>query len=300
MGRSWKPIGDYAVAPEKLAQSELRTLQSVWREQRGRLEKLDAFRRFNERLKREWAIETGLIERLYVLDRRAVQLLIDRGIDASLIPRNPVSDRDNTASMIRDHEAALDGIFDFVKSRRALTTGYIKEIHALMTRRQGTVEGKDRYGRKVETPLLHGDYKRMPNNPRRPDGEMYEYCPPEHVASEMDRLIAMHREHAGVSPEVEAAWLHHRFTQIHPFQDGNGRVARALATLVLVKAGWFPLVVRDRQRGAYIDDLEAADDGNLEGLVRYFADIQKEEFVKALGIAGDVLPASSAAAALLR
>jgi Fic family protein len=48
-----------------------------------------------------------------------------------------------------------------------------------------------------------------------------------HVAAEMDKLVELHREHraAGVAPEVESAWLHHRFTQIHPFQDGNGRVA---------------------------------------------------------------------------
>ena len=294
MNRPWKPISDYTVGAEDLAQNELRTLQGVWKEQKRRLEKLDAFQRFNERLKREWAIETGLIERLYVLDRGITQLLIDRGINASLIPRNSVSDRDNVASMIRDHEAAVDGIFDFVKGRRKLSTGYIKEIHALMTRSQRTVEAEDPSGRKIEVPLIRGDYKRMPNNPRRPDGEMHEYCPPEHVAAEMDRLIAMHREHAGVSPEVEAAWLHHRFTQIHPFQDGNGRVARALATLVLVKAGWFPLVVRDRERGVYINALEAADDGRLEDLVRHFADIQKDEFIKALSITRDVLRSTRA------
>ena len=294
MNRPWKPISDYTVGAEDLVQNELRTLQGVWKEQKRRLERLDAFQRFNERLKREWAIETGLIERLYVLDRGITQLLIDHGINASLIPRNSVSDRDNVASMIRDHEAAVDGIFDFVKGRRKLSTGYIKEIHALMTRSQNTVEAEDPSGRKVMVPLIHGDYKRMPNNPRRPDGEMHEYCPPEHVAAEMDRLIAMHREHAGVSPEVEAAWLHHRFTQIHPFQDGNGRVARALATLVLVKAGWFPLVVRDRERGVYINALEAADDGRLEDLVRHFADIQKDEFIKALSITRDVLRSTRA------
>ena len=79
----------------------------------------------------------------------------------------------------------------------------------------------------------------------------------------MDRLLAMHREHGqrGVAPEVEAAWLHHRFTQIHPFQDGNGRVARALATLVMIRAGWFPLVVTDAGRADYIEALEIADGG---------------------------------------
>ena len=50
----------------------------------------------------------------------------------------------------------------------------------------------------------------------------------------------MYTEHqgCGVPLEVEAAWLHHRFTQIHPFEDGNGRVARALASLVFIPDGF--------------------------------------------------------------
>ena len=89
-------------------------------------------------------------------------------------------------------------------------------------------------------------------------------------------------------PEVEAAWLHHRFAQIHPFQDGNGRLARALATLIFVKHDWLPLVVRDGERGPYIKALEAADHGELQPLVTFFAGLQRQEFVKALGIAHDV------------
>ena len=133
-------------------------------------------------------------------------------------------------------------------------------------------------------PLIRGAYKQLSNNPLRSNGTIHEYCPPEHVDSEMDRLIGLHHGHDDVAPEVEAAWLHHRFTQIHPFQDGNGRIARALATLVFVKAGWFPLVVRDRDRAKYISALESADDGNLMPLIKYFASLQQDEFVRALSI----------------
>jgi Fic family protein len=106
----------------------------------------------------------------------------------------------------------------------------------------------------------------------------------------MDRLVALHLEHDGASvpPEVEAAWLHHRFTQIHPFQDGNGRVARALASLVFIRAGWFPLVIRDTasERGSYFDAIEAADRGDLDPLARLFSTAQKKAFVQALGAGG--------------
>ncbi len=103
----------------------------------------------------------------------------------------------------------------------------------------------DQFGRAFETALLHGDWKRQPNNPRRLDDSTHDYCPPEHVASEMDRLIEMHGRHceSNVPPEVQAAWLHHGFTQIHPFQDGNGRVARTLASLIYLREHREPVPV---------------------------------------------------------
>ena len=127
-------------------------------------------------------------------------------------------------------------MFDFVKRERELSTSYIKELHAALLRSQDITEGVDAQGKSVDIPLIKGDWKRRDNHPMR-DGTVYKYCPPEQVASEMDRLVAIHAQQVlnAVAGEVRAAWLHHRFTQIHPFQDGNGRVARALASLVLVQ-----------------------------------------------------------------
>jgi len=86
----------------------------------------------------------------------------------------------------------------------------------------------------------------------------------------MDRLIELHQEHLSkeITPEVEAAWLHHRFIQIHPFQDGNGRMARTLASLVFLRVGWFPLVIHRDDRDVYIDALEEADRGDLNPLIQ--------------------------------
>ena len=279
----WKRIEDYATHAT-LAVRELVALAEVWREHRKRLGNQQAYVQFEERLKREWAVETGLIERLYSLDRGITQLLVEHGIQAELIPHGHGTNPDGIVAMIDDHKQAVEAVFDFVKGERPLSTSYIKELHALITRHQTTVEGIDALGRKTSIPLIRGAYKRLPNNPLRSNGTVHEYCPPEHVDSEMDRLITLHHDHDNVAPEVEAAWLHHRFTQIHPFQDGNGRIARALATLVFVKAGWFPLVVRDRDRAKYIAALESADGGDLTPLIKYFASLQRGEFVRVLHI----------------
>jgi Fic family protein len=263
----------------------------VWEEQRVRLYDANALRVFNERLRREWAIETGIIERLYSLDRGVTETLIERGVSASLIPHS-AADRDPelVVRMIHDHEDAIEWIFDFVKGDRQLSTAFVKELHALMTRHQESTAGVDQFG-KTEVPLLRGAFKVQTNNPTRQDGSVHEYCPPEHVESEMERLIELHHKHVAehVAPEVEAAWLHHRFTQIHPFQDGNGRVVRALASLVLIRAGWFPLVVTRDDRERYIQSLERADTGDLGPLVELVAALQRRTFVQAVGVAGTAI-----------
>ena len=287
-GHRWHPIRDYEVDPTTLKQGELAALANVWQEESARLEDSDALPEFNTKLHREWAIETGLIERVYDFDRGVTEVLIEHGIDAALIPHVSGVTPETAASMIRDHEAAIEYVFDFVKDERPLSTSYVKELHALLTQSQETAEGRDSFGKRVQIPLLRGAYKERPNNPTGRSGEVHEYCPPEQVASEMDHLIELHRNHEGVAPEVEAAWLHHRFTQIHPFQDGNGRVARALATLVLVKAERFPLVVRSASKSTYLEALEAADLGDLKLLVEFFSEIQRREFVRALGLSRDV------------
>lgn len=287
-GYKWTPILDYENDPATLAPQELDSLAAVWETERSRLADSEALSEFNRKLHREWAIETGLIERVYDFDRGVTELLIERGIDATLIPPGSGDDPERIASMIQDHEAAIEYVFAFVKDERTLSTSYIKELHQLLTQNQETAEGRDRLGNRVRIPLLRGDYKKRPNNPIGRGGAIHEYCPPEQVASEMDQLIEMHLAHEAIAPEVEAAWLHHRFTQIHPFQDGNGRVARALATLVLVKARRFPLVVRSKAKGDYLGALQAADCGDLKPLVGFFAEIQQREFVRALGLSREV------------
>ena len=287
MSLPWCQVADYETDPAELADGELRALSGVWIERRAILGDSLSVSEFTERLKREWAIETGLIERLYTLDRGITELMIEHGVNAAFIPHSSAVNPIHIAAMIGDQRDAIESVFAFVKGERPLSTSYVKELHSLFTRNQEYVEGQDQFGRKTQVPLIHGDYKKQPNNPTRPDGSRHLCCPPEHVHAEMDRLLELHLAHDEVAPEVESAWLHHRFTQIHPFQDGNGRVARALATLVFVKANWLPLVVRDSDRKKYIDALESADKGDLKPLVSMFSSLQRAEFIRAIGIARD-------------
>src|SRR5687768_3097383 len=288
----WRPITDLPPDSRQLSSGELDSLLQVWNEQRQKVEQAGILARFNEQLQRQWAIETGIIENVYSLDRGTTELLIARGIDAALIPRNSTGqDPVAIAQIIQDHAGVLEGLFAFIKSERPFSTSYVREVHAALLLHSRRAVVKDMLGNAMEIHVNPGAYKTLPNNPKRPDGATHEYCPPEHVASEMEQLVNLHNEHeaAGVPVEVQAAWLHHRFTQIHPFIDGNGRVARALASLIFLKAGWFALVIDRYTKAAYIDALELADYGNLRPLIDLFVRNQRTSYIKLLTVRDDVM-----------
>src|SRR5260370_27792561 len=144
---------------------------------------------------------------------------------------------------------------DCFANNRVLTKSLIHELHAILTRHQDTTAAVDQFGNRREIPLLRGKFKEQPNNPKRPDGSMHEYCPPIHVDSEVDNLLSWMSEYGGEDPIILAASVHHHFTQIHPYQDGNGRVARALTTLILLRADLLPLVIDRDLKAEYIKAL---------------------------------------------
>jgi Fic family protein len=288
---AWTPITDLPENWQEFVSTEVASLAATWAETYLSLQEKALVEMFHERLRREWSIETGIIERIYTIDRGTTRLLIEQGIDAALIPHGatnrPVGE---VIQIIQAQRAALDGLFAFVAQRETLTLHYIRTLHQVLTQHQHYTEALDQFGNIGLVPLIKGDWKRQPNNPIRPDGVIHEYCPPEQVQSEMERLLELHAHHLkqAVSPEVAAAWLHHRCTQIHPFQDGNGRVARCLATLVLLRAGRFPLVINRDQREEYISALEAADAGDIGRLVRLFDEIEKRAYLNALAAAEEI------------
>ena len=274
--------------PQAYEFPELQALTSVWHEKKSALENNGAYKEFIKKLQREWAIETGIIERLYTWDRGVTEVLIEQGIESSIIShQGGVSQKDaeHIQALIKDHLEIVEGLFSYIKGDEPLSEYFIRGLQAQFTAHQDYTEAVTESGQLVQVRLLKGEYKTLPNNPRRPGEDVHAYCPPELTKEEMENLIRLYREAEPIyAPEVKAAWLHHRFTQIHPFQDGNGRVARALASLVFLRDGLFPLVVRESDRQKYIGALESADAGDLLPLVDFFARRQRDAILKALGL----------------
>ena len=242
---------------------------------------------FLERLTRSWAIETGIIEGLYTLDRGLTATLVTRGISVDLIDRNSTNkEPQELVRILNDHQDAVNGVYAEIRERKPISRSAIRQIHAALTRSQPTFQAMNQFGQLFDAHLDHGGFKKLPNNPTRPDGTIHEYCPPEHVDSELDNLLAWYGEYirdtGRYHPLLTAAWLHHRFTQIHPFQDGNGRVVRALLTWHLVREDYLPVVVERNDREQYITALEYADGGNLVPFVDLIVHLQKRTIKDAL------------------
>ncbi len=293
---AWEPITDLPQDWASLTDGELGPLLQFWNDQRADLEQSGALAEFSKRLNRQWSIETGQIEGVYDLNLGITQTLIERGIDADLIGNRPgQKPPELIAAIIQDHADVLDSLFQFVKGDRPISKSYIHELHAALLRHQDTSMMVDQFGKLFESKLIKGKYKEWSNNPKKADGSMHQYSPPEQVDSEMERLLTLHEEHEKkrVPVEIEAAWLHHRFTQVHPYQDGNGRVARALASLLFIKAGWFPVVVTREDRTRYLDALELADEQNIQSLITFFVDIQKRALFQATQAVADLQPAET-------
>jgi len=228
------------------------------------------------------------LERIYDLDRGTTEALVAHGFVEELISRTSTDiEPSHLIDILRDQEAAIQLVMDCVSGNRPITKGIVHELHSILVRHQDMTTAVDQFGNRFEIPLLKGSFKEQPNNPRRPDGVVHEYCPPVQVDSEIEKLLAWLQSYQAEDPIIVAAWLHHRFTQIHPYQDGNGRVVRALTTLVLLRAGLLPLVIDRDLRTEYIGALEAADAGDLSILASLFARLERAGIMQALSIDTD-------------
>ncbi len=121
-------------------------------------------------------------------------------------------------------------------------------------------------------------YKTMPNFIL---GSHLQTSPPEKVHEHLTELIEWYNKNADtVHPLQCAAHFHSRFLQIHPFSDGNGRVARVLLNAMLIRKDYPPLIIRKTNRTRYLNALHAYDQKSPIKLVRFLIEKYKNTFEK--------------------
>jgi Fic family protein len=173
---------------------------------------------------------------------------------------------------IRGHDQALDYLAQLVRNQEPLTEAVIRELHKIILVEPYDIDVVTLEGRPTKKRIQPGQYKTQPNHVRTSTGAIHYYATPEETPANMAGLVAWYRrekDNGNLHPLVLAATFHYEFVTIHPFDDGNGRMARLLLNLILMQAGYPPLVVRLEQKGEYLLALEQADaDNDLEPFIR--------------------------------
>lgn len=143
-----------------------------------------------------------------------------------------------------------------------LTQNFIRQLHKTIIREDYTVYRQLPGGQQTSYTIHAGMYKTRPNSVITRYGDRFDYASPEETPALMTDLVDWYNEAeaSGKYTPVElAALFHYRYIRIHPFEDGNGRIARLMVNYILVRHGWPMIVVRNRIKNEYIDALHQSD-----------------------------------------
>jgi Fic family protein len=183
---------------------------------------------------------------------------------------------------MKAHDVAVGMIREWAKEgERPLTERDICDLNQVILVRPYWKEAMTIDGQSTRRQIDVGTYKRHPNSVRLSNGEMFNYASPTETPRMMGELIQWFREQHGVNPIALASEFHHRFILIHPFDDGNGRVARLVVNMILMQYGYQPTVIKTADKLKYIGALQRADAGDLSAFVAYLS----EQAIRSLELA---------------
>ncbi len=159
---------------------------------------------------------------------------------------------------IEGHDDAVKAIEDAVRTKEALNGVFIRNLHKVLLKEPYEMDALTPDGRLTKRLISVGQFKTIPNNVKTTTGQIHYYTAPEQVQSEMSDLIDWYRDQdaKGEHPIVVAATFHYQFVRIHPFDDGNGRMARLLMNMILIGHGYTLAIVEKDDRQRYIREVE--------------------------------------------
>ena len=148
------------------------------------------------------------------------------------------------------------------ESKLPLTQNFIRTLHRTLLREDFTVYRTLPGGVQTSYTIHAGQYKTRPNSVITRYGNRFEYASPEETPALMTDLVDWYNkaEEEGKLTPIELAILfHYRYIRIHPFEDGNGRIARLMLNYILSRHNLPMIVVRSRLKQAYLEALHQAD-----------------------------------------
>jgi Fic family protein len=176
---------------------------------------------------------------------------------------------------IKGHNEVILGLEELIRNKVAITEHLLRELHKkILGNEPYEIRAETSHGSETHRSVVPGRYKTQPNHVRTATGELFYFTEPVAVAAEMQDLLEWYRTEQSkkdIHPVALAALLHYRFVRIHPFDDGNGRMARIVMNLVLMIYGYPITVIKTEDKENYFRALRQADGDNLDAFVSYIA-----------------------------
>jgi len=229
-------------------------------------------RKIQQQLQIEYIYNSNAIEG-NTLTLRETQLVIEEGMTVGGKPLREILE-------VRNHPQAIEYIETLTKKEK-LGEHDIFTIHQIIMK--DIIDDAGRY-RSGDVRITGTDY--IP--------------PPAHdVPFLMESMLDRYNRNSDELLPLElTAWLHHDFVHTHPFSDGNGRVARLLMNVALLRSGYPMTVIRRVDRKSYYEALHRADKGNLSSFVNFVASAVEQTldlYLRVIGPANDsLIPISEA------
>lgn len=217
-----------------------------------------------QKLKVDWTYNSNSIEGS-TLSRGDTHFFLTEGLTVEGKPFKDFLDA-------RNHLEAIDYLYEIIDNQRDISEGLIKELNYLILSGVKDTKAQDQNGKIVRKKANPGNYKTQPNHVLLPNGDIHQYVEPIQVAPQMEELVSWINENdKKLHPILIASIVHYNLVRIHAFDDGNGRGARILMNLILMKNDFFPAVVKTETKRKYLDALHKADNGDIYPFIKFMA-----------------------------
>jgi len=204
----------------------------------------DASKRIMEDIRLRHTYHSDAIEG-NTLTLQETKLVLETGIT---IGGKPLKDHIEA----RNDAEAFDLMMNLVNSKKEISQEIIQQIHEFVTK--GILKNPGHY--RIENVTITGANIRPPSFLK--------------IVKLMDEYIQNIKK-LKLQTIKKAAYIQHEFVRIHPFLDGNGRVARLITNLYLMKKGYPPIIIQKEDRKNYYKSLIKADHGDLSDFATFIA-----------------------------
>jgi len=223
-------------------------------EKKKRLDKLrplpkDAIKKLLEDIRLRHTYHSDAIEG-NTLTLQETKLVLEEGITIGGKPLKDHVEAKNDAE-------AFDLMVKLVHAKKPISQEIIQEIHEIVTK--GLLKDSGKY--RTENVRITGSKTTPPSYSK--------------IVKLMEEYVCNIKQ-LKLNSIKKAAFIQHELVRIHPFLDGNGRVARLITNLYLMQMGYPPIILKKGDRRRYYQVLQIADDGDLSSFATFIAKASHE------------------------